>query len=151
VSAVSHGKLEGTYRVADVGTLDERLAEHDAVLLAQRLAVHGGVTLHGLGKVLETLDPGKVKGHVRGEDRAVEHSAEPARVNAGARGVLLGLGLRRGAEKEAKAVFPQEMDDEHAVHVLEHRLVVVHHRQRDLCVFLLSVIVQYSNPPRRHY
>ena len=43
-----------------------------------------------------------------------------------------------GRNKEAEAVFPEQLDDQHTVHVLQHRFVVVHLRERRLRVFLSS-------------
>lgn len=75
-------------------------------------------------EIFQTGDPGEMEAHVGGQHRRVEYFSETIRVEPDSQSVWTGLS-RRGDE-ELEAVFAQEADDEHAVHVFQDRLVVVH-------------------------
>jgi hypothetical protein len=90
-----------------------------------------------LPKLLQILHPHEMEAHVRGEHARVQDVSEPLGVKVLSGLERLSAGLTRRNE-EAEAMFSEKLNDEHAVHVLQDRLVVVDLRQRRFCVFLPS-------------
>ena len=116
-----------THRITDIRTFDQRLTnKHPLLLLLFNLVMARHFPLiNPLAKRLELRDPCEMETHVGGKYSRVQHMPKAFRIELSTRGVRFFAGCNR-AEQEREAVFAQELEDEHAVHVFEHGFVVVH-------------------------